>query len=121
MQPRRNCQFAARDAQRRANRRCAALSRSVQRPKGARLSAGLGIIEMVASQPQSLSQCVKPCGIGLVMNEILAGAQNLHCARKCIKFSVVILNSGFKVVIPLSRASRSLRENHVEMSQPLCE
>ena len=28
-------------AQRRANRRCAALSRSVQRPKGARLSAGL--------------------------------------------------------------------------------
>jgi hypothetical protein len=30
-------------AQRRANRRCAALSRSVQRPKGARLSAGLGL------------------------------------------------------------------------------
>jgi hypothetical protein len=31
--------------QRRANRRCAALSRSVQRPKGARLSAGLAMIE----------------------------------------------------------------------------
>ena len=30
------------DAQRRANRRCAALSHSVQRLKGARLSAGLG-------------------------------------------------------------------------------
>jgi len=30
--------------QRRANRRCAALSRSVQRPKGARLSAGLGLL-----------------------------------------------------------------------------
>ncbi len=29
--------------QRRANRRCAALSRSVQRLKGARLSAGLGV------------------------------------------------------------------------------
>ena len=29
--------------QRRANRRCAALSRSVQRLKGARLSAGLGL------------------------------------------------------------------------------
>ena len=33
-----------RQAQRRANRRCAALSRSVQRPKGARLSAMLEIL-----------------------------------------------------------------------------
>ena len=37
---------AARVAERRANRRCAALWRSVQRPEGARLSAGLEL-EMV--------------------------------------------------------------------------
>ena len=37
--------------QRRANRRCAGLSRSVQRPKGAGLSAGLGVIE----EPRSIS------------------------------------------------------------------
>jgi hypothetical protein len=35
-----------RDAQRKANQRCAALSRSVQRPKGARLSAMLDIFQV---------------------------------------------------------------------------
>ena len=34
-------------AERRANRRCAALSRSVQRPKGARLSAMLGFVVLL--------------------------------------------------------------------------
>ena len=48
------------EAQRRANRRCAALRRSVQRPKGARLSAGLAIPLM------SLT------GINKVLKEIFA-------------------------------------------------
>jgi len=43
--------------QRRANRRCAALSRSVQRPKGARLSAmlGLGGVKNTVSDEEQLN------------------------------------------------------------------
>jgi len=38
------------DAQRRTGQRCAALSRSIQRLKGARLSAGLGVIHVPSLQ-----------------------------------------------------------------------
>jgi hypothetical protein len=44
-----NGEFVTEGAQRRSHRRCAALLRSVQRPKGARLSAGLAqAVEEVA-------------------------------------------------------------------------